>query len=31
MKTEAERQLAELVAMPTLTDDVMANDTALDC
>ncbi len=30
MKTEAERQLAKLVAMPTITGDVMANDMALD-
>ncbi|HEV7453958.1 MAG TPA: M20/M25/M40 family metallo-hydrolase, partial [Candidatus Saccharimonadales bacterium] len=30
MKTEAERQLATLVAMPTITDDIPANDMALD-
>jgi succinyl-diaminopimelate desuccinylase len=30
MKTEAERQLAALVAMPTITDDITANDMCLD-
>lgn len=30
MKTEAERQLTALVAMPTISDDIMANDMALD-
>ncbi len=30
MTTEAERQLAKLVAMPTLSDDILANDMALD-
>lgn len=30
MKTEAEQQLATLVAMPTITDDFIANDMALD-
>jgi succinyl-diaminopimelate desuccinylase len=30
MKTEAERQLAALVAMPTITDDSTANDMCLD-
>lgn len=30
METEAERQLAALVAMPTVTDDTDANDKALD-
>lgn len=30
MTTEAERQLAKLVNMPTLSDDIMANDMALD-
>jgi len=30
MKTEAERQLAKLVSMPTITDDITANALALD-
>lgn len=30
MKTEAEKQLAKLVRMPTLSDDIVANDMALD-
>lgn len=30
MKTEAERQLAKLVSMPTISDDITANDMALD-
>jgi succinyl-diaminopimelate desuccinylase len=30
MKTEAERQLAELVSMPTITDDIVANGMCLD-
>lgn len=30
LHTEAERQLAALVAMPTMTDDVVANEQALD-
>lgn len=30
MKTEAEKQLAELVSMPTISDDITANDMALD-
>ena len=30
METEALRQLATLVAMPTITDDITANDMALD-
>ena len=30
MKTEAERQLAELVSMPTISDDVVANQMCLD-
>ena len=30
MKTEAELQLAELVAMPTISNDILVNDTALD-
>jgi succinyl-diaminopimelate desuccinylase len=30
MKTEAERQLAKLVSMPTITEDTHANELALD-
>lgn len=30
MQTEAEKQLAELVSMPTITQDTTANDMALD-
>ena len=30
MKTEAEKQLAKLVSMPTISDDITANDMALD-
>src|SRR6266545_261535 len=30
METEAEKQLATLVSMPTMSDDIVANDMALD-